>query len=370
MRIAVRLAHVSILLLLICLAALPAYAIDTTIAEFPLPHPQSGIQALASGPDGNVWFITDATRTVGKITPAGAITEYPLTGGSPWDLTAGPDGNLWVTINSTTAPAVVRVTPAGIRTSFAIGNTSSEAVYAITANATHLWAARYEPPAILKIATNGQVVATYPLQSNNPQSLIIPQNMVFGPDGNLWIVMSVTGLVGTGQIGRMNPANGAVDIFPLRTIGAQPNSITVGSDGNLWFTATGLSAIGQPRDLIGRIWPDGTITEFLINTDPRNVVFRQPRGIAAAPNGWLYFGEFTTNFNGAGYTVGSGLGYFNSGISTFTEIYPPTPNASVRDMVLGPDNNIWYAAAESNRIGKIRTAVTYTHVVSLPIVRR
>jgi streptogramin lyase len=50
------------------------------------------------GGDGNLWF-TDF-HTIGRITPAGRITEFRagITGkGMLWEIAAGPDGNLWFT---------------------------------------------------------------------------------------------------------------------------------------------------------------------------------------------------------------------------------------------------------------------------------
>jgi len=34
---------------------------------------------IASGPDGNLWF-TEPTGKIGRLTPAGALTEFPVSG--------------------------------------------------------------------------------------------------------------------------------------------------------------------------------------------------------------------------------------------------------------------------------------------------
>jgi virginiamycin B lyase len=81
------------------------------VSEFALPNAvASSAIPLAVGPEGAVWFaLADkaakgqgAHVSVGRITPQGAITEYPLptTGSeaSPTSMTLGPEGDLWVAI--------------------------------------------------------------------------------------------------------------------------------------------------------------------------------------------------------------------------------------------------------------------------------
>lgn len=75
--------------------------------------------AIVAGPDGNVWFDDQYSTNyaVGRITPAGTITEYPLGDGLPVDLTVGLDGNIWVAQSAGTDPAtrpqaVDRIIPA------------------------------------------------------------------------------------------------------------------------------------------------------------------------------------------------------------------------------------------------------------------
>jgi hypothetical protein len=70
-------------------------------------------KATTAGPDGNQWFTQPDGNAVGRITPAGKITEFPLRTPSsePTAITAGPDGNLWFTEPG--ASAIGRITPDG-----------------------------------------------------------------------------------------------------------------------------------------------------------------------------------------------------------------------------------------------------------------
>ena len=81
------------------------------VTEYPLPIPYRGsLVAITSGPDGALWFteqhLDNSISKIGRITTAGTITEYPLPLNSlPVDrsaeyITRGPDGALWFTESS------------------------------------------------------------------------------------------------------------------------------------------------------------------------------------------------------------------------------------------------------------------------------
>ena len=53
--------------------------------------------------------------------PLGSITEFPVSAGTvPYGIAAGADGNLWFTDGGAT-PSIGRITPAGVMTEFSIG---------------------------------------------------------------------------------------------------------------------------------------------------------------------------------------------------------------------------------------------------------
>jgi streptogramin lyase/outer membrane protein assembly factor BamB len=101
------------------------------LTAYPLSTANAAPEGIVAGPDGNLWFTetgnTDYQRDfsfgpgtkIGRITPAGAITEYdtPTAGSGPYDITNGPDGALWFTEwarNGPNAPDKIgRVTTSG-----------------------------------------------------------------------------------------------------------------------------------------------------------------------------------------------------------------------------------------------------------------
>jgi virginiamycin B lyase len=108
---------------------------DGAIIEYDLPRPSAGPGDITAGADGNMWFVelggvmdgieVDGNR-VGRITPQGVVTEFPIpsAGGTPINIAAGPDGNVWYTKGE----AIGRVTPQGEITEFPISDGPARAV--------------------------------------------------------------------------------------------------------------------------------------------------------------------------------------------------------------------------------------------------
>src|SRR5262249_61463950 len=75
-----------------------------SVTEFPIVNDMnSRPQGITRGPDGNLWFTENSANRIGRITPAGVVTEFSAgitPGGRPHQITAGPDGNLWFTENA------------------------------------------------------------------------------------------------------------------------------------------------------------------------------------------------------------------------------------------------------------------------------
>ena len=217
------------------------------ITEFSVPTANSGPSGITAGPDGNLWFTEGGYgfwcrtqnrtnhhgrrrhrvldphpaqrpcqnhggpgrqplvhrscagypvpgRTIGRITTAGVITEFPTptASSSPRGIAAGPDGNLWFTETTATSNQIGRITTAGVVTEFSI-----------------------------------------------PTAFSYPVGITAGPDGNLWFTEQYAN-----QIGRITTA-GVVTEFPIPTAGSYPAGIAAGPDGNLWFTEGVANQIGR-----------------------------------------------------------------------------------------------------------------------------
>lgn len=194
------------------------------ITEFALPA-HSAPASIVAGPDGNMWFFDDGTHTVGKITPAGVATELALpyqsrlSGTAQEEIIVGPDHNVWFTDPHTAF--IGRVTPAGELTLFSVGIGGFP--YDLVAGPDGgMWFLDGRMDAIGQISADG-TLTQHPIQEHaNPVS-----SLTVGSDGNLWFTLY-------NRIGRMTP-EGALTLYDVPTLDANLGSIVMGPDRHVWF---------------------------------------------------------------------------------------------------------------------------------------
>src|SRR5262249_38562825 len=71
-----------------------------TATEFPIPTAASGPTSITKAADGNLWFTEFNSDRIGRVTPAGVVTEPVILttmGSGPLDIVSGPDGALYFT---------------------------------------------------------------------------------------------------------------------------------------------------------------------------------------------------------------------------------------------------------------------------------
>src|SRR5713226_3010177 len=146
------------------------------VVEYTVPNPSpsgstcagcgtASLSGIAAGPDGNAWYFDVGQNLVGRVTPAGSITEFavPGTGAGSEAIVGAPDGNIWmVARDPSNGPNwILKVSPAGVVTKFPLANG------------------------------------------------VGPEGITWGPDGDIWFTE-----FWTGRVGRMTPA-GVVTEFSL-----------------------------------------------------------------------------------------------------------------------------------------------------------
>lgn len=142
--------------------------------------------------------------------------------------------------------------------------------------------------------------------------------------GSLLLSLLVVAAAPTAQAGSRR-----VKVFPVPTADSRPTGIAAGPDGALWFTE-------NSANQIGRITPQGSVTEFPIPT-----AGSRPTAIAAGPDGAMWFTE----------NVAGQIGRISVD-GDVTDEFPLPPGASFPIAIAaGPDGNMWFTAADS--IGRI-----------------
>ena len=140
--------------------------------------------------------------------------------------------------------------------------------------------------------------------------------------------------VGVGAGAAAESLPGTVTNYPA-TI-RRPSGIAAGPDGAMWFTNYG-------NNSIGRITTAGTVTNYT------GTGIDGPFGIAAGPDGALWFTSTANRSIGRITTAGTVTVYSGTGID-----YPGGVTA-------GPDGALWFTNRGNNSIGRITPAGTVTN---------
>jgi virginiamycin B lyase len=286
-------------------------------------HPTS----ITTGSDGAVWFTETATNSIGRTTTGSNMTHFALPAAikSARGITAGSDGRIYVA--GYTSHNIGVFDPVTHKWHiFATLAAGSGPVRMTTGPDGNLYVTESTKHAVAKITVPGKVVSVIQLPVGAAASRIVS-----GPDGNLWVtepglnkvaVVTTAGSVhqvsvsgkptgitagpetlpsaefmwvtcqgGTGgnAIARIPVvAPRTVKKFAIPTAKSLPSGITVGADGNIWFSETGANRIGRLADAPGH-------TSFVAVNDHGFVPATQ--GIPVASNNgtpvkveWLFRG--------------------------------------------------------------------------------
>ena len=280
-------------------------------------NPRTSVGDLTAGPDGNIWFTEPFENRIGRITPGGIITEFPIPtpDSDPWGIAAGPDGNLWIT--EVRANRIARMTPAGVVTEFQVPGAHCEKaewwdicdLSGIAAGPDgNLWFTMFWG-GIGRITPSG-IVSVFDTMAYGNGGVYGSTDITRGPGGNLWFTASWSL-----HIGEISP-EGKVTAFPTQA--GSPLGITSGPDGNVWYVDNDV-----PR--VFRMNPDGVETTF-----PLPWTDGYLRDMAAGPDGNLWFVD---GYERLGRITPSGV---------VTEFRLPSPMSGAWAIAVGPDGLLWF----------------------------
>jgi streptogramin lyase len=193
---------------------------------------------IALGSDGNLWFThivgpkgpeAPARPLIGRITPNGVITEFPIhvANSMPGSITKGPDGNLWFTDEATNSVGRVSITTGQV-TEFPLNSRPGDDGSITTGPDGNLWVTETSATKVARVTTTGTVT-----EFSAP--FLAPVGIVTGPDSRLWLT-ELGGATGGPATGTMTPTGTVFANYSLGTANKAPAGITVGPDNRLWFT--------------------------------------------------------------------------------------------------------------------------------------
>ena len=297
---------------------------------------------IVTGPDHNLWFVEAGGEKVGRITTAGVITEFPITGAqSLVGIASGSDGNLWFTDQLTGKVGHISTSGTGI-TQFALPTGSYP--QGITSGPDgNLWFVEQKLNGLFKVgkmttagvltefATNINL-GTYQLASNYGYASIVS-----GPDGNLWFVDPQNAI--NYQIGKIT-TSGAITFYPLADL---PLGVAAGPDGNLW---------AAEFSHVAKITTSGVETEYLLLIG--NLEYFASNAITSGPDGNLWL---VTNNNFIIKVTTAGA------LTLYSSVYPPI--AYVPSITSGPDGALWLTGELTSEIGRMNTSGQITNTYAL-----
>jgi hypothetical protein len=286
----------------------------------------------APGIDGSFWSADPVARTVTRMTPAGVATVFQ---GLPSGCTTvgpmipGPDQSMWFLCDHT----LVSVTSNGTLTTRALPSQFVPYGPLAVGSDGNLWMTI--DYGIARVSPDGRVLGQYSLGAD-------PASLALGPDGDMWFTY-----FSAGGVGRVSPSGHVSDYSDQIGPGQDPAQIVLAADGGLWVDAFW-------RDIVWRIDPDppAALTEapggIRLDTATLNATV-DPRGGPTT----AYFEWGTTSAYGT-QTASDDVGDGDAGVltsATLTGLAPDTTYhyrvvaVNGRRTVLGADRTLTTADA-------------------------
>lgn len=264
------------------------------IQEFALPAPSTSTdgpaQDLDVSPDGTVWVTTDHGSRLTRLSSAGTVVAdwtFPNYGGCvgscPYggDVRVDPSGVAWVTMNYDES-FIVKVSPDGSLMRPANAPACDD-VLGEAADGS-MWCQGGEAmgqDTIVRVNADAAGGATYPL----PQDATYPMGIAAGPVGSIWFTRSSRGSFITnpddGSIGYLDAGSGGTKTWSTGSRSA-PQDLVQAPDGTMWFTNRGAAPA------IGHISATGVGAIAAVGN-------YQPTSLTVGSDGAIWFTDATSN---------------------------------------------------------------------------
>ncbi len=246
-----------------------------------------------------------------------------------------PRALLTLSVTNFPIPLVEYVQPAGI----------------VTGPDSNLWFAESASRRIARMKPTGELtefalpaIAPPPgSDPGTPAEAAQPEGMTVGPDGALWFTTA------DDEIGRIT-TTGTITKFPVANLTQSNSSITSGPDGNLWFTGVAGN--------VSRITPAGVVTEFPVPSSGTSASSVNLDTIVTGPDGALWFtglpgqmGRITTSGTMTEFPTSPAIPPPSGGTQSTT--------ITAAGLTNGPDGALWFTGVPGE-VGRMTTAGSVT----------
>ncbi|MHB8645916.1 MAG: virginiamycin B lyase family protein [Thermomicrobiales bacterium] len=330
--------------------------ITPVVTDFPVPTALGTPYGIAAGADGNLWFTEKGITKIGRITLSGSVTEFtiPTAGSTPHGITAGPDGNLWFTEYN--GNRIGRITPGGMVTEYPVPTASSAPAFIAAGADGNLWFTERDgnrvgrvaiapPPTVTASAPTGGTAAGGTMLTITGTNFLPDATVTVG--GYAAVAVAVTGptritartsphATATGPMVVTNPDGQSATSPTSFAYSATPPTTPIITE-----FSTGITAVSRPTGIAAG--PDGNIwfTEFNGNNIGRATI-APPIVTAAAPAVGGTTGGTTVTLTGANFLAGAtvtfgGIQGTNVTVVSDTQITvtaPAHPVAATVDLVV------------------------------------
>jgi virginiamycin B lyase len=309
------------------------------LKQFKVPTANSEPRDITNGADGNRWFtegteFTNAPAKIGRITPAGVITEFApgVADGCNvcimTDIQRGPGDILYITSNDPFL-MIFNVQTQSFEAPVATPNSNALAG-SLAVDGDHVWITDFNNDVVWRYDSTTGVFDGFP--ASNPSDVAVDSA------GNAWFTEPQANNDLSTNIGRIganaspsdsNAVTRTVTATAARTITVSP------TDGKVWFAARFPS--GQAGQAVGFLDPadNNNVTVFA-------VADTGPGGIAAAPDGTIWFTqELTDNI----------ARISNAGAITEGKAVKGSTPVGV---TVAPNGNPWYTMTDANKIATLQ----------------
>jgi virginiamycin B lyase len=213
--------------------------------------------------------------------PQAAVTLYNTA--SDWSLIdhlrLGPDGALWFTTAGMASNEFGRITADGVVTTWPFPWTSTGDMADFTFGGGFLWALDVH-------GLNDSYIGQWTLTGTLLREFPVPWTayaITWGPDGALWFSgAQVSGMeLSVSYVARMT-VHGAVTTYSLPDTSDLAGTLSVGPDGDIWFSE-------YPGSYVGRVTTSGAITEYEVpHTENLGGPIGANQTITAGPDGAIW----------------------------------------------------------------------------------